>query len=1314
MKKQAVNTFQKGLQLDTHPMAQSNDTLSDALNATFVTMNGNEIILQNDMGNRRIDNAYLPSGYEPVGIKEYGGVIYLALYNPITNKSQIGSFPSPERKIDDLDDSKLKGTLNFLDSDNSSFTKTSIDGVSGCYWVGDKVLIPLSSKNSLHAGDKFVIYGQWDEEYKKNLSNLDNLNYFKSGIRFYKNKQYTLSVGILNSQNEFVDITKSLKRWKVPEGNNLPNWNTTNNQIKIENNNSETLKSLVLENLENEELNFNNGYFINFNISSNNTLADSINDDNLKTERQLLPVNTYAYKLVGPMYLQAVLNHPQTFQYNLYGKKQSYEDINRITLQIEADIDYNCPDGYIPEDGMIQEELYGGYKLDLYNVNSDISNSNPALTALFQRDTQYQNSHFIKGTIQGGQEIFIYKIPRNDGTYGVFSNASQPNPNYKTPSITLGECPIEYNSTITTNFFDFAHYNYTGGNSQSRYIIEPQENPPLEYEITYNKIQNLFHAHVVHQFTFDIPEDVHILPYKILVKATSSNNDRYYIKDLSIEGELNVDLLGTGELELKRWKFYNDVEAKQSIIDFDINTYLMYGQKLKGIKFGLWDNSYTPKTIHGQTYGVDEEHSWPEVPDVEISTKDEIHTGSNRLVIDWNDYPQLKSRRLYVIKAKTVLEEKNNPIIGTEWKNINLSEQGKINWPFLLTTELFNTKYEDLSIEDFRTLNKQIQITPTVSLDIESFSENNFSRYVKRKKENNQWGDGNILSSKSLIYDSSISQKSEIIDDKFKQVNFIVKPKAGYNDSELYPKYISLQENISLGNSLRIKLEDNYSSIRQEFDPNLEGYESYYPIKINGREAAPNQAQGDLHIGKIIHNGDIIIRDEDVQNVLDREIETEGDLDELTFEHSGNNYSIGNNEINYSSIYKVQFEIEYLDKLFFDSTEQISVSYFLIPLSSYINNNLINNASPVVDFKIGEHDRRLNFVRDIKIKNTNHLPENNSMASDDDIDVYTIHKNTGDSFILKLDYSTFSSEIQNNFKQLNLNTIFSSLFSVNHYQSIEDDPEDDTRYMLLQQQPANARHEHPDDTDGFRNSDKSRIWWKTENDTWALIDGAFRNCKWNGQFIINEADKYPEQIINLFPDNIYIGKEPGQGDNTTLYYPQNAIFSDYYKTTYTLHIIPIIAISAFTVNDNGIKFPIEFIPVQPENPGDTELEFIGKYIDIPIESSSELQENYNKLMEVSNLQQFMICPDYDNIYLDNEGNNLNPRNLYKWKNGHFEYWNNKYVGINEQHQLICRPNKTGIVNYPIDFGGGTGRDTWITLKYDTVESIDKDLLMYGA
>ena len=77
----------------------------------MITYNGNEFVLQNDMGNGRVETAYLPSGYVPVGIKEYGGIIYVASYNPLTNKGQIGSFPSPERNISSSEINKAKDEL---------------------------------------------------------------------------------------------------------------------------------------------------------------------------------------------------------------------------------------------------------------------------------------------------------------------------------------------------------------------------------------------------------------------------------------------------------------------------------------------------------------------------------------------------------------------------------------------------------------------------------------------------------------------------------------------------------------------------------------------------------------------------------------------------------------------------------------------------------------------------------------------------------------------------------------------------------------------------------------------------------------------------------------------------------------------------------------------------------------------------------------------------------------------------------------------------------------------------------------------------
>lgn len=93
----STNTFSEGLVMDFAPETTRNNCLTNALNATLVTMNGNELQLQNDMGNGKVYKAALPAGYVPLGTTELGGIIYIVSYNPLTNKCQIGSFPSPQR-----------------------------------------------------------------------------------------------------------------------------------------------------------------------------------------------------------------------------------------------------------------------------------------------------------------------------------------------------------------------------------------------------------------------------------------------------------------------------------------------------------------------------------------------------------------------------------------------------------------------------------------------------------------------------------------------------------------------------------------------------------------------------------------------------------------------------------------------------------------------------------------------------------------------------------------------------------------------------------------------------------------------------------------------------------------------------------------------------------------------------------------------------------------------------------------------------------------------------------------------------------------
>lgn len=148
MQYQSDNSFNKGLNLDTNPIAVDNDTLTYCLNGTLITYNGNEFILQNDMGNGRVETAKLPAGYVPVGMKEHGGIVYVASTNPHTNESQIGSFPSPEQNYTiGEDESSTSVTVQLSDfiSDNCVKSTRKIDRLTGVLRPGDQFKVATTN-----------------------------------------------------------------------------------------------------------------------------------------------------------------------------------------------------------------------------------------------------------------------------------------------------------------------------------------------------------------------------------------------------------------------------------------------------------------------------------------------------------------------------------------------------------------------------------------------------------------------------------------------------------------------------------------------------------------------------------------------------------------------------------------------------------------------------------------------------------------------------------------------------------------------------------------------------------------------------------------------------------------------------------------------------------------------------------------------------------------------------------------------------------------------------------------------------------------
>lgn len=94
-KHETSNQFKDGLMMDVHPLQTPNTVLTDCLNGTFITYNGNEHVLQNDMGNFKLSKCKLKENYIPIGTTSYGDVLYIASYNPIEKTFELGSYPSP-------------------------------------------------------------------------------------------------------------------------------------------------------------------------------------------------------------------------------------------------------------------------------------------------------------------------------------------------------------------------------------------------------------------------------------------------------------------------------------------------------------------------------------------------------------------------------------------------------------------------------------------------------------------------------------------------------------------------------------------------------------------------------------------------------------------------------------------------------------------------------------------------------------------------------------------------------------------------------------------------------------------------------------------------------------------------------------------------------------------------------------------------------------------------------------------------------------------------------------------------------------------
>lgn len=158
MKQESLNSFGGGLNKDLNVLSTPAEVLTDCLNGTITTYNGNEFSLQNDMGNARVGTAFLKDGYIPVGMKEYGGIIYVAAYNPETNKGQVGCFPSPQQlysSTNKITNYSIDLSQFYISSDEISGRYDTKDTVIGTQNIREIVRVE-NQEVTLYPGDKFI------------------------------------------------------------------------------------------------------------------------------------------------------------------------------------------------------------------------------------------------------------------------------------------------------------------------------------------------------------------------------------------------------------------------------------------------------------------------------------------------------------------------------------------------------------------------------------------------------------------------------------------------------------------------------------------------------------------------------------------------------------------------------------------------------------------------------------------------------------------------------------------------------------------------------------------------------------------------------------------------------------------------------------------------------------------------------------------------------------------------------------------------------------------------------------------------------
>lgn len=178
--------------MDLHPINTPNTVLTDSLNGTIITYDGNEHVLQNDMGNYKLKDCQLKSNYIPIGLKEHAGILYIVSYNPLDESVEIGTYPSPEIKTPSSYNG-VKKTLDTFENLYGKFLYSEIEKPQSVIWYDEKLKI--------HPGDY----------YKITTDVFDNLRIIKNAWFIMTDDKTLQEVEVKQNLNDYTPVT-----WEYP------------------------------------------------------------------------------------------------------------------------------------------------------------------------------------------------------------------------------------------------------------------------------------------------------------------------------------------------------------------------------------------------------------------------------------------------------------------------------------------------------------------------------------------------------------------------------------------------------------------------------------------------------------------------------------------------------------------------------------------------------------------------------------------------------------------------------------------------------------------------------------------------------------------------------------------------------------------------------------------------------------------------------------------------------------------------------------------------------------------------------------------